>query len=101
MKTLSISALIFTLTATPAGAAMVTVNDGDGAAHCGLTSARLIGDWSERASEFPDELRACAELDNEAAEETKSDRAPNAAVTVPAAVNPSLEIAALFRPAND
>jgi hypothetical protein len=101
MKTLSITALILTLSASPAGAAMVTIQYGDSATQCGLIAARLISDSWESPIVFPDESLVCGEIADETVVEAETEVIHNVPVTAPALKDPSLEIAALLRSTND
>jgi hypothetical protein len=101
MKTFSITALILTLSASPAGAAMLTIQNGDSATQCGLTTARLISDSWESPVVFPDESLVCGEIAEETVDEAKTEVIHNVPVTAPASKDPSLKIATLFRSTND
>jgi hypothetical protein len=98
MKTLSITALIFALVAGPAGAAVLTIQDGDSAAQCGLSTAHLI-DFSQSGVIFPDESRACRQADDESAEDGV-DVIRMVPASAPARGESSLEIATLSRSAS-
>jgi len=101
MRTFSITALILILTASPAGAAMVTVQDGDNAARCRESSARLVVDYSEDSSVSPQELSPCGQTGNESGAEERTAAIGNASVNGRAAVESSPEIATLFGLANE
>ncbi len=100
MKTLSITTLLLTLAAVPAHGSLLTVQDGDSVAQCGLTAAHLIITGSESSRLFPDDNSVCAELEDEASNELNVDglRAQPAAH---AQMEPILAIATLSLNAND
>jgi hypothetical protein len=101
MKALSITVLILTLSASPAGAAMVTSQDGDSATQCGLTTARLISDASESVIVFPDESPVCLEIADETIDEANLEVIRNVPGIASALRDPSQEFATLLRSTND
>jgi hypothetical protein len=100
MKILSITAVLLMLAAVPAQAGLLTVQDEDAAAQCGLTAAHLIINGSESSRLFPDDNSVCAELGDEASNELNVDvlRAQPAARVQ---VEPILAIATLSLNPND
>jgi len=100
MNTLSISAILLTLTAVPAHASLLRVQDEDAAAQCGLTGAHLIITGLESSRLFPDDNSVCAEPGDYAGNELKADvlRAQPAAHVH---VEPILAFATLSLNAND
>ncbi len=100
MKALSISVLILTLLASPAGAAMVTIQNGDRLTRCGLTAARLISEASENGVVFPEESRDCGEIADETVDDAKTEVIGNIPITTRALGDSFLEIVALFRLTN-
>ena len=100
MKTLSISAILLTLAAVPAHASLLTSQDGDSAAQCGLTAAHLIITGSESSRLFPEDNSVCAESGDETSNELNAD-VSRAQPAARAQVEPILAIATLSRSAND
>lgn len=100
MKTLPITAILLTLAAVPANAGLLTVQDEDSAAQCGLTAAHLIITGSESSRLFPDDNNVCAESGDEASNESNVDvlRIEPAARSQ---VEPILAIATLTLNTND
>ena len=75
MKLLSISAILLTLGAAPANAGLITGQDSDLSAQCGLRPARLIDNASENARIFPEDLSGCRDVESETTDDSKIDPA--------------------------
>ena len=101
MKTLSITVLTLILTASPAGAAMVTVQEGDSAGQCGVNAARLVVELSDGSIVSPEESRPCGDLGSATGDAVVADADGNTTVALPASEEPGLEIATLFRSTNE
>ena len=65
MKSLSISVIVVTLVAAPVSAGMMTSEEGDQRAQCGLRFARMIVNGPEESVIFPEDVTNCRELDGE------------------------------------
>jgi len=73
MKSLSISVILVTLVAAPVSAGMMTSEEGDQRAQCGLRLARMIVNGPEDSVIFPEDVTNCRELDGEAGSESNND----------------------------
>jgi hypothetical protein len=73
MKSLSISVILVTLVAAPVSAGMMTSNEGDERAQCGLRAIRMIVNGPEDSVIFPEDVTNCRELDGEAGSESNID----------------------------
>jgi len=65
MKSLSISVIVVTLVAAPVSAGMMTSEEGDQRAQCGLRFARMIVNGPEESVIFPEDVTNCRELNGE------------------------------------
>jgi hypothetical protein len=95
MKALSIIVILITLVAAPVSAGMMTSEDGDQRAPCGLSAARMIVNWSGDSVIFPVDVTICRELDGEAGSESRTDSLPLEPANGSAGSELSLEIATL------
>ena len=76
MKTLSISVILITLAAAPVSAGMMTSDEGDQRAQCGLSAARMFVNGPEESVIFPEDVIECRELDGDGGSESKIDTLP-------------------------
>ena len=76
MKSFAVSIIFVTLVAAPASAGLITSEEGDQRAQCGLSAARMIVNGSEDSVIFPEDVTNCRELDGEAGGDSKNDSAP-------------------------
>lgn len=100
MKALSISAIVLMLAAAPVSAGLMTSEEGDQQARCGLQSARMIVSGSEEIVIFPEDVTNCRELDDEAGNDSKNDSLPLEPANGSAGSERSLEIVTLVPPSN-
>lgn len=73
MKSFAISILFMTLVAAPVSAGLMTSEEGDQRAQCGLKTARMIVNGSEDSVIFPEDVTHCVELEGEAGGESNVD----------------------------
>ena len=95
MKALSISAIVLTLVTAPASAGLMTSEEGDQQARCGLKSARMIVNGSEEIVIFPEDVTNCRELDGEAGNDSKNDSLRFEPANSSAGSEPSLDLVTL------
>ena len=81
MKALSISVILLMLGANPVNAGLMTSEEQDQAARCGLTAARLIGNMTEGAVIFPEDLSICRDVESETNDQSKIDPSRHDAVS--------------------
>ena len=73
MKALSISMILIALVAAPVSAGMMTSDEGDQRARCGLSAARMIVNGPEESVIFPEDVTQCRELNGETEGESNVD----------------------------
>ena len=73
MKSLSMSVIIVTLLAAPVSAGMMTSEEGDQRAQCGLRAARMIVNGPEENVIFPEDVTECREINGETGGESNID----------------------------
>ena len=73
MKILSISAILLISLAAPARAGMMTGDEGDQRAQCGLTAARMIVTGPEDGVIFPEDATRCRDLEGDAGSDSNND----------------------------
>jgi hypothetical protein len=95
MKSFAISIIFVTLVAAPVSAGLMTSEDGEQRAQCGLRAARMIVNGTEDSVLYPEDVTQCRELDGEADGESKIDSLPLVPADGSAGSERSLEIATL------
>jgi hypothetical protein len=73
MKSLSISVIVVTLVAAPVSAGMMTSEEGDQRAQCGLRATRMIVNEPEESEIFPEDVTNCREINGETGGESNID----------------------------
>jgi len=101
MKTMSMTALILMLGASPAGAGIFTVQDQEGVAQCAASEAMLIGNVTEGTVLFPNELGACHELDAESSDQNAAGLIQRDKIAHPINAEPAVEVASRVGSGND
>ena len=95
MKSLSISAILMILVAAPVRAGMMTIDEGDQRAQCGLRAARMFINGPEDSVIFPEDATYCRELNGEADSDAKNDSLRLDPANSSAGSERSLEVATL------
>lgn len=76
MKTWSMGVILLTLVAAPVNARMVTSEEPDLRAQCGMTLARIIVTGAEDAVVGPDDVNQCEDVDGGAGSDAENDLRP-------------------------
>ncbi|MGH7886857.1 MAG: hypothetical protein ACREPG_03260 [Candidatus Binatia bacterium] len=73
MKSFAISIIFVALATAPLSAGLITSEEGDQRAQCGMRAARMIFNGSEDSVIFPEDVTNCRELDGETGRESNVD----------------------------
>lgn len=95
MKNLVISVILTTLAAAPVSAGLMTSEEGDQRAQCGLRAVRMIVNGSDDSVIFPEDATNCGEPNGEAGSESKIDSLPLGPADGSAGSERSLDLATL------
>jgi hypothetical protein len=76
MKTWSMGVILLTLVAAPVNARMVSNEEPDVRAQCGMTLARIIVSGAEDTIVSPDDVNVCKDVDGGAGSDAENDMRP-------------------------